>query len=57
VEKQYYTLSVSAALVIQQAKRMRRIIVTCGLFGSAIFFSHYLINRPIFGKVIEHKMY
>jgi len=29
----------------------------CGLSGSAIFFSHYLINGTIFDKnVIEHEL-
>jgi hypothetical protein len=33
-----YSECVFVALVIQHAKRMRRIIVICGLSGSTIFF-------------------
>jgi hypothetical protein len=33
-----YSECVSAALVIQHAERMRRIIVSCGLSGSTTFF-------------------
>jgi len=29
---------VSAALIIQHALRMHRIILSCGLFGSTVFF-------------------
>jgi hypothetical protein len=43
---------VSVALVIQQAMRMRRIILS----GCTIFF-HVVIHGTIFGKkVTEHKM-
>ena len=33
-----YSQCVSVALVIQHAKRMRRIILSCGLSGCTIFF-------------------
>ena len=44
-----YYERVFVALVIQHAKRMRRIFV-CGLSGCTIFFTHCLINGTIFGK-------
>jgi hypothetical protein len=44
------------ALAIQHEKCMSR-LVTCGLSGSAKFFSHYIIKGKIFEKKIaEHKM-
>jgi len=47
----------SAALVIQHAKRMSRIILSTVACPSLPFFSsHYLINCKIFGKVTEHKV-
>jgi hypothetical protein len=50
-----YSEYVSVALVIQHAKRMRRVIVLCCLTGSTIF--HDLINGTIFEKkFFEHKM-
>ena len=33
----------------QHAMRMLHIVI-CGLSGSTIFFSHYVINGKIFGK-------
>jgi hypothetical protein len=46
-----YFECVSAALVIQHAKRMRLIII-CVLSGSPMFSSHYLTNGTIFGKTL-----
>jgi len=43
---------VSVASVISNSKRMSH-IVTCGLFGSTIFFSHYLTKSEIFGKRLQ----
>jgi hypothetical protein len=43
----------SVVSVIQHATRMRRIILSSeALSGSTIFFSHYLVNRTIFGKML-----
>jgi len=39
------------ALVIQHAKLMRHIVI-CGLFGSTLFFTHYVTNDTIFEKKI-----
>jgi hypothetical protein len=47
---------VFVALVIQNEKRMRQIVV-CGLSGSTVLFPPYLLNGTIFEKkYIEHKM-
>jgi len=43
-----YSEGVFVALVIQHAKRMRRIVI-CSLSGSAKFFPHYLIKWHAFG--------
>jgi hypothetical protein len=42
---------VCVALVIQHAKRMRRIAI-CGLSGCTIFFPHYLTNCTIQGVCV-----
>ena len=47
-----YSTCVSVALVSRLAKRMSPCCVVCGLFGSTIFFPHYLINGAIFGKTL-----
>jgi hypothetical protein len=50
-------LSVSVALVIQHAKRMRRIILPPVASLSVPHFPTFFINGTIFGKnVTEHKM-
>jgi len=53
-----YSECMSVALVIQHAKLMRRVVLSCGLYGPPIFF--YVISwmaRFSGGKkVIEHKM-
>jgi hypothetical protein len=55
-EELYLCVCVCAAVVIQHAKSMRRIIVIFGLSGSTVFFPHYLTNGTIFLKVItEHE--
>ena len=46
-----YSGCVFVALLIQHAKRIRRISLSCGLSGSTILFPHYLTNGTIFGKV------
>jgi hypothetical protein len=52
-----YSQCVSVAIVIQHAKRMRRIILSSVACQALPYFSHYLINGPIFGeKVMEHEM-
>jgi hypothetical protein len=51
-------MSVSVALVIQHAMRMRRIILSSVTLVALQYFPHYLINGMIFGKnVIDHTMY
>ena len=45
-----YCQCVSVALVIQHAKRMRRIILSSVACLAVPYFSHYLINGTIFGK-------
>jgi ABC-type phosphate transport system permease subunit len=45
-----YSECVSVALVIQHAKRMRRIILSSVTCLAVPVFSHYLINDTIFGK-------
>jgi hypothetical protein len=48
-------MSVSVALVIQHAMRMRRIILSSVTLVALQYFPHYLINAMIFGKnVIDH---
>jgi hypothetical protein len=51
-----HILSVSVALGIQHAKRMR--LLYCHLWAARLYniFPHYLLNGTIFGKVIEHEM-
>ena len=51
-----YSECVFVTLVIQDAKRMRRI--TRHLWRVRVYriFSHYLVTGTIFGKVVEHKM-
>jgi hypothetical protein len=45
-----YSECVSVALVIQHAKRMRRIILSSvACLAVPYFFPHYLINGTIFG--------
>jgi len=44
----------SVALVIQHAKRMRRVILSCDLSGSTLFFPHCFINGN--GGVVDHKL-
>jgi hypothetical protein len=52
-----YSECVSVALVIQVAKRMRRIILSSVAVWIYHIFLHHLINDRIYGKkVIEHKM-
>jgi hypothetical protein len=53
-KRMYYIQSVvSVALVIQHAKRMRRVILSSvACLTSTIFFPHYLINGTIFGGKI-----
>jgi len=50
-----YSECVSVTLVIKQAKRMRRIIFSCGLSGSAVF-PHYVKRHNFRTKVIDQKM-
>jgi hypothetical protein len=45
-----HILSMSVALIMQRAMRMRRIILSYGLYGCIIFFSHYLTCGTIFGS-------
>jgi hypothetical protein len=47
---------VSVVSGIQHAIHMPRIVI-CGLSGSTMFFSHYLINDRVFFKVTKYKMY
>ena len=56
MEKRYYTVSVFVALVIQQAKRMGRIMLTVTCSDLQYFF--VLSHKPpdIRKKVIERKM-
>ena len=52
-----YSEYVSVALVIQDAKRMRRIILPPWSVWFYYIFPHYLISGTIFGeKFIAHKM-
>jgi hypothetical protein len=53
-----YSECVSVVLVIEHAKRMRRIILSCGACLAVPHFSHHLIHGANFekNKVIEHKM-
>ena len=50
-----YSECVSVALVIQEANRMRRVMLLCGLSEFSIFFPHYFIKGTTFEKkVSEH---
>jgi hypothetical protein len=54
-----YSECVSLVLVIQHAKGMRRIILSCVASTALPYFSHYLIDDTIFeggGGVVERKM-
>ena len=54
-----YTVSVSVASLIQHAKRMRPITLSCGLSGCVPCFSILSHKRHDFlkkKKIIEHKM-
>ena len=52
-----YSECVSVVLFIQNAKRMRRIILLSVTCPAVPYFTHYLINGKIFGKkVTEHKI-
>ena len=44
-----YFDTVFVAIVIQHAKRMRRIVI-CHLFGHTPFFSDYLLNGTFWGE-------
>ena len=46
-----YSKCVFVAVVIQCGTFMRHIVI-CGLSRATIFFSHYLINGMIFGKML-----
>jgi len=52
VEKQWvlHILSVSVALGIQHAMRMRRIVLSPVHCSALQYFPHYLTNGTIFGK-------
>jgi len=43
-----YSECVSVTLVIQNAMRIRRIILSCLLSGCVLFFAHY----PIYGTIV-----
>jgi hypothetical protein len=52
-----YSECVSVALVIQQAKRMRRIILSSVPFLVVRCFPNYLINGTTFGKELLNIKY
>jgi hypothetical protein len=55
-ETERVCVCVCVVLVIQHAKRMRRVIVSCGLSGCTTFFDNISSGTIIGKKVIEHKI-